>query len=131
MPVTKITKTTLKRLKDIRICKGLSQEHLARGLGVDRTTYIRKEQGLIPITTEEWLKIALTLDEEPAYFFSSKEEGRSLVNVEEAERILLKLYRSLTPEEQQDMANSLRLMLKGIKRKKVREAVELLTKLSL
>ncbi len=131
MPNTRTTEATLKRLKEIRTCKGLSQEDLARGLGVDRTTYIRKEQGSIPITTEEWLKIALVLDEEPVYFFSLNEGGRSPVNVEEDERILLKLYRSLTPEEQQDMANSLRLMLKGIKRKKVREAVEMLTKISL
>ncbi|VAV83115.1 hypothetical protein MNBD_DELTA01-172 [hydrothermal vent metagenome] len=131
MPATKTIRTPLKRLRNIRTSKRFSHEDLARGLGVDRTTYIRKEQGSIPITTEEWIKLALTLDEEPAYFFSSNEEGRSMVNVEEAERILLKLYRSLTTEEQQDMANSLRLMLKGIKRKKVREAVELLTRIGL
>jgi len=126
-----IAKTTLERLRKIRICKKLSQEHLARGLAIDRTTYIRKEHGSIPITTEEWLKIALILSEEPAYFFSTNPDGSSLINVEEPERALLRLYRTLTPEEQQDMANSLRLMLKGIKRKKVKEAVELLTKINL
>jgi transcriptional regulator with XRE-family HTH domain len=126
MPTVKITRATLKRLKNIRICKKLSQEHLARGLGINRTTYIRKEQGTIPITTEQWLKIAAMLDEEPSYFFSSNHAGRTMVSIEETERLLLKLYRTLTPEEQQDMRNSLRLMLKGIKRKKVREAVGLL-----
>lgn len=130
MLITKNTKIPLGRLKNIRTCKKLSQEHLARGLGIDRTTYIRKEQGSIPITTGEWLKIAIVLGEEPSYFFSSMEKGKSLIKVREPERILLKLYRSLTPEEQKDMANSLRLMLKGIKRKKVKEAVDLLTRVT-
>jgi len=126
MPDTKTTKTTLEKLKNIRTCNSLSQEHLARALGINRTTYIRKEQGSIPITTEEWVKIAAILDEEPAYFFSTSKKGHTMVSLEESERRLLKLYRSLTAEEQQDIRNSLRLMLKGIKRKKVKDAIELL-----
>ncbi len=118
------TKEILLRLRVLRMEKRLRQSYLARRLGIDRTTYARKEKGTIPITTEEWLKIAGALDEEMDYFFISPDSadgGR--------ERLLLKLYRSLSPEEQSDLVASIRLMLKGIRKKAVQDTLERLARL--
>ncbi len=62
-------KEILDRLKSLRKTRGIRQGEIAKELGVDRSTYVRKEQGEIPIITEEWLKIAKMLDVNPAYFF--------------------------------------------------------------
>ncbi|MEE8574574.1 MAG: helix-turn-helix transcriptional regulator [Thermodesulfobacteriota bacterium] len=59
----------LERIKITRTEKGIRQEELAEALGIDRTTYLRKESGQIPLSVEELLKIAEALDTNPAYFF--------------------------------------------------------------
>jgi transcriptional regulator with XRE-family HTH domain len=118
------TKEILRRLKVLREEKRLRQEHLARRLGVDRTTYARKEKGSIPLTTEEWLKLARAMGEEMEYFFTS-----SFSDIEARERLLLKLYRSLSPSEQRDLLATMHLILKGIRRKKVQDALDRLLKL--
>lgn len=116
------TKKILRRLRTTRESRGLRQDQLAARLDVDRSTYARKETGAIPITTEEWLRIAKALDEEVAEFFhvdgTNADKGPS-----DGERALLKLYSSLTEEERGYLSASLRLVLKGINRKKVREAL--------
>jgi len=119
------TDQILRRLRTLREAKYLKQEYVARRMGIDRTTYIRKEKGYIPITTDEWLKLADAMDKEPAYFFSANSAaGQAGPDVlEEGERLLLELYRSLKRDEREDMACCLRLMLKGVKRKEVREAL--------
>ncbi len=45
-------KEVLSRLRSIRVAKGLRQADMAEQIGVDRSTYVRKERGLIPISTE-------------------------------------------------------------------------------
>lgn len=69
MAGTVTTLDILDRLKALRKELALRQESLAARLGVDRSTYVRKERGAIPITTDEWLKLAKALDREPSYFF--------------------------------------------------------------
>lgn len=59
----------LDRLRVVREAKMLSQDDLARRLGIDRTTYVRKENGRIPVTTEEWLKISRIIEEDVEFFF--------------------------------------------------------------
>ncbi|MBI5888139.1 MAG: helix-turn-helix transcriptional regulator [Deltaproteobacteria bacterium] len=121
----------LGRLRTLREKKGLSQGHIARRLRIDRTTYVRKELGLIPITTEEWLKLAVAMDEDPCYFFrASAKRGHSPASQGAAgmtERALVELYRSLSREEKKDLISIIRLMLKGIRRKMVIKTLERLS----
>jgi len=58
----------LTRLKALRKKKNLKEEHVARHLGVDKITYIGKENGLIPVTVKEWLKLADVMDVKLIYF---------------------------------------------------------------
>jgi len=119
--VTRLGKV-LERLKSLRQRCSLSQDAAAKVLGINRTTYVRKEQGHIPITTEEWLKLAAFLGVEPGYFFVTSEaavpEGEDVCG-----RTLLALYRSLRSVEQRDMLTLIVIAFKGIRRKKVREKI--------
>lgn len=114
----------LARLKTLRVEKSLRQGHVARRLGIDRTTYVRKEQGAIPITTEEWLTLAQTMELEPSYFFSYPCELENDPEHEEIEQLLLKLYRSLSREERNNLIRDIKAALKGIRRKTVTETLE-------
>lgn len=121
------TKEILERLKQLREEQALRQEALARYLGIDRTTYVRKERGDIPITTDEWLKISRAMDKDPSYFFSFR--GNIIENSTPCpEDLLLKLYRSLKKKEQDDFVCGVHLMLKHIRRKTVRDTLECLRK---
>ena len=115
------------RLRSLRKEMALRQEHLAGRLGVDRSTYVRKERGAIPITTDEWLKLAKALRADPSYFFRSStkpaaEEGGLALR----ERLLLKFYRALKIKEQNDMVLTVYLKFKGIRRKAVQDALRML-----
>lgn len=116
------TKEILARLKRLRTDMGLRQEHMARCLGIDRTTYVRKECGSIPITTEEWIKLAEATEKDPSFFFMCKGEERG--PAEDGGALLSRLYRALTPEERDELVCGIHLMLKGLRRKAVREALE-------
>lgn len=123
------TKDILERLKRLREEKDLRQEHMARYLGIDRTTYVRKERGSIPITTDEWIKLAEAMEKDPSYFFRCSMSADKDPSIEDREALLLKLYRALTPEERDDFVCGIHLMLKGIRRKTVRETVERLRRI--
>ena len=116
------TKEILGRLKRLRTEMDLRQEHMARCLGVDRTTYVRKERGSIPITTEEWIKLAEVTAKDPSFFF--KRPGSVEDSAEDRESLLVKLYRALTAEERDELLCGIHLMLKGIRRKTVRNTLE-------
>ncbi len=111
-------KEILKRLKVLREEKRLRQGHLARRLRIDRSTFAKKENGIIPITTDEWLKLARAMGEEMEYFFSAASS-----NTEIRERLLLKFYRSLNHTEQRDLLGTIRLILKGMRRKRVHDTL--------
>lgn len=66
------TAVILENLRTIRKSKEIKQSVIAHELGCDSASYSRKERGQIPITTEEWVKIAAILNEPIASFF--KEE---------------------------------------------------------
>lgn len=111
------TKEILERLRSLRVEKALRQDHVAKVLGVSRTTYVRKEQGAIPITTEEWVKLSKAMGKELAYFFSLSSTG-------DREVLLLKLYRTLTPEEKSDFLSGIDLIFKRVRRKNIIQALE-------
>jgi transcriptional regulator with XRE-family HTH domain len=111
-------KEILKRLKVLREEKRLRQGHLARRLGIDRSTFTKKENGTVPITTDEWLKLAKAMGEGMEYFFTA-----ASTNIELRERLLLKFYRSLNHTEQRDLLRTIRLILKGMRRKRVHDTL--------
>ena len=117
------TKDVLERLRALRVESDMRQEHIARRLGIDRTTYVRKERGAIPITTEEWLKLADAMKKDPSYFFSISAAGINGKDAGTIEILLVRLYRSLSREEKNGLVLSVKLILKGVRRKRVRDAL--------
>ena len=118
------TEKLLGKIKVLRKEMGFKQEDLAKKLKIDRTTYVRKEQGAIPITTEEWFEITSILNIDFADIFGSIDKRL----VEFRERLLIELYRSLNKEEKQDLLSSIQLVLKSVKRKKVQDTLSKLIK---
>lgn len=68
--MTKLDKI-LHQIKLLRKEKGFTQAKFAEVLKVDRTTYVRKESGFVPLTLKEFLLIADFLKAQPEYFFKS------------------------------------------------------------
>jgi transcriptional regulator with XRE-family HTH domain len=68
----------LQRLKILRKTQYFRQEDISKKLKIARSTYARKENGTIPITTEEWLKLADVMDVEVDYFFSIRSKNRKI-----------------------------------------------------
>lgn len=95
-------KKILNRLKSLREARALLQEDVARSLGIDRTTYVRKEKGLIPISTKEWLKLAKTMEAEPEFFFDFSETVKKDCLTSCDEDALLKHYRALNIKERKE-----------------------------
>ncbi|MBI5642758.1 MAG: helix-turn-helix transcriptional regulator [Deltaproteobacteria bacterium] len=119
------TKEILARLKSLRESKDLRQDYIARYLGIDRSTYVRKECGKIPITTEEWLKLAQAMEKAPSYFFTIP--GATVFDDPgEKETLLVKLYSHLSEEERADLICGINLMLKNIRKKAVIDTLKIL-----
>jgi transcriptional regulator with XRE-family HTH domain len=49
------------KLLKVRLNKGFSQEELAESIGMDQSSYSRREKGLKKISDTEWTKIAKEL----------------------------------------------------------------------
>lgn len=120
------SKDILERLRTLREEMDLRQDYMAMRLGVDRSTYVRKERGSIPITTDEWLKLAEAMDRQPAYFFSFTPVCIQESDLGEKERLLVKLYRSLRADERSNLICNIHLTLKCIRRKAIRDTLEML-----
>lgn len=118
------TQEILRRLRTLREKKVLKQDQLAGRLGIDRTTYARKEKGYIPITTDEWVRISAAMDTDIAYFFNSSGDGAKASPDEEKAIVLVKTLNSLSFEERSAIIAGLRHILKVAGKKKVRDALE-------
>lgn len=64
------TSQILKQIKEIRRAKGIRQEYLAAQLGIDRTSYSKKELGKAPISLDELVMVMQLLDIEWHDIFS-------------------------------------------------------------
>lgn len=62
-----------RKLRDIRLAKGLSQEKLADIAGLDRTYVSGCERGLRNISLENICKLAMALQISPRLFFENEE----------------------------------------------------------
>jgi transcriptional regulator with XRE-family HTH domain len=122
------TRVILYRLKKAREEHGLRQDEMARCLDIDRTTYLRKEKGQIPISTEEWLIISEVLDKDPTHFFIDIDMSLEESPTELQEHLISKLYRALDEEERRDFLFTIRLILKGVENKEVSETLDNLIK---
>lgn len=122
------TRVILYRLKRSREERGLRQDEMARCLDIDRTTYLRKEKGQIPISTEEWLIISEVLDKDPTHFFIDSDMTLDESPTELQEHLIAKLYRALSEEDRRDFLFTIRLILKGVESKEVSEALDNLIK---
>ena len=102
--------------------KKLKQDEIAKHLGIDRTTYLRKEKGQIPLTAEEFLLIAdflelnllqVSLQNPHLHYSTLMMTGTRLKD----ENLLIRIYRLLNNDERRrDLLFSLRLILKGVER---------------
>jgi transcriptional regulator with XRE-family HTH domain len=119
-------KKILNRLKSLREELALRQDYIAGRVGVDRSTYVRKEGGSVPITTEEWIKIAGAMGADPSYFFSACDDKTPGPEPPPRERLLLRLYRSLRPAEQEDLVCAVYCKCRHIRRKAVQDTLKLL-----
>jgi len=120
--MTNSLQKVLARLKALREMRSLGQCVLADTLGINRSTYVRKELGNIPITTEEWMKLAARMNVEPRYFFEVDSEFANTYE-DAQDRALLALYHSLKATERHDLLTLIIIAFKGVKRKKVRENI--------
>lgn len=115
------TKEVLLRLKALRVERELKQGYVAKRLGIDRTTYVRKEKGLIPITTEEWLKLAEALDETPSYFFM---KGPPAHGLDVRESAIIGFYKSLSPDEKEKFIGNIICLYEGVCRNEAGRALD-------
>lgn len=68
----------LKKIRDRRIKKGISQEEMAKAIGrYSRTTYTRIEKGEVSLKASELEALAKTLDVPINYFFDDNSEKSS------------------------------------------------------
>lgn len=72
MPLTPMTELVLilRRIASIRKEKRYTQARVAEVLGLDRSTYARKEGGTIPLTLKDLLLLIEFLDIQPELLFS-------------------------------------------------------------
>jgi DNA-binding XRE family transcriptional regulator len=122
------TRVILYRLKMAREERGLRQDEMAQCLDIDRTTYLRKEKGQIPISTDEWLIISEILDKDPTHFFIDSEMSLEESPTELQEHLIAKLYRALDEDDRRDFLFTIRLILKGVENKEVSETLDNLIK---
>lgn len=61
-------KEMLDRLEALRKEKKLKEEYVAGQLGIEKAEYIGKENGLIPISVKEWLRISDIMEVKMIYF---------------------------------------------------------------
>ncbi|OGQ72740.1 MAG: hypothetical protein A2235_00730 [Deltaproteobacteria bacterium RIFOXYA2_FULL_42_10] len=61
----------LNQIAFIRKGKGYTQAEIAAEIRLSRTSYVRKENGTIPLTLKEFLLIADFLEVQPGSFFKS------------------------------------------------------------
>lgn len=97
---------------------------MAEQIGVDRSTYVRKERGSIPISTEEWIILSDALGKQITHFLAEHggPTGKDAQTTEET--LLMRLLRALRPEEKRYFFHTVSMMFKGVRRKEVASAID-------
>lgn len=112
-------KEILGRLRSYRVAKGLRQADMAEQIGVDRSTYVRKERGSIPISTEEWFLLSAALGKDVSLFFVGQGPPVRTERHLPDEALFKRLLRALRPDEKRYFFHAVTQMFKGVRRKDV------------
>jgi transcriptional regulator with XRE-family HTH domain len=75
MGTDNIESSAMSAIKRIRKDKGITQAEIAAGLEMDRTNYVRKEQGKVPTSIEEFKKICAIMEIDPTDVLRTSEEA--------------------------------------------------------
>ena len=102
------SKDMAKKIKDLRLEKGLTLEQVANVVGVGKSTVRKWETGMIAnMKRDKIASLAKALGTTPAYLMGWKEEGEKNTpqdkkDLSEGEKALLELFNRV-PEEQQQL----------------------------
>ncbi|WP_144282093.1 helix-turn-helix domain-containing protein [Chryseobacterium echinoideorum] len=96
------------KLIDKRLEKKFTQEELAYKIGIETSSYNRRENGVTKISKKEWVKLAKELDvkleeiyepEDGIYFFQNENTAKNPVNITEYGLQTMKKYITKLEEE--------------------------------
>lgn len=112
---TAIDKHIGKRVKDVRILNGFSQQELGNELGLTFQQVQKYESGKNRISSSKLFCISQTFDVPITYFFKGLDDGISTESPLDLTPELIKLikgYQSLSKEGQKSLLNFLKIMQK-------------------
>ncbi|PXY41636.1 hypothetical protein DMB65_06710 [Flavobacterium cheongpyeongense] len=92
------------RIKEEREKKKFSQSYLALELKLDQSQYSRRENGAIPLTVNELLKIAEILGVKPEKFFATIGDECSVAKPDESIVKIITLYEICMKEKDERIA---------------------------
>lgn len=92
------------RIKQEREKKKFSQTYLALELKLDQSQYSRRENGAIPFTVDELLKIAEVLRVKPEKFFGIIDDECPVAKSDEAIVKIIGLYETCIKEKDERIA---------------------------
>ena len=98
-------------LKQLREAKGVLQKDVANFLGVDRTTYVKYENGNSEPSNDTLVKLAQYFNVSVDYLLGRTDEPRQLSLDEQLEGVEFALYgevKELTDEQKQDILDFVR-----------------------
>lgn len=96
------------KLIDKRVEKKFTQEELAFKIGIETSSYNRRENGVTKISKKEWNKLAKELSvkleeiyepDDGVYFFQNSNVEKNAVNISEYGLLTMKKYISKLEEE--------------------------------
>jgi transcriptional regulator with XRE-family HTH domain len=89
------------KIRQARIKANLTQDDLAKMVGYTSRSSINKiEKGLVDLPRSKLIKISNALGVTPSYLMGWEEEKPPVNELSEDERLLLELYRKVSPETQ-------------------------------
>ncbi len=102
------------RLKELRLNKGLLQKDVAEYLGVDRTTYVKYENGISEPNKETLLKLSSFFDVSTDYLLGNERKKPASIEeseLDEQERQLARLIQRLTADQKDFLFAQLKTLL--------------------
>lgn len=108
-----------KKIRDLRLSRGMTLEQVATIVGVGKSTVRKWETGMIAnMKRDKIALLARALGTTPAYLMGWKEEGEQTLplnetNLTEGEKMLLDLFRQIPEDAQKMYLEVLRASLKN------------------
>ncbi|WP_043367452.1 helix-turn-helix domain-containing protein [Belnapia sp. F-4-1] len=105
-----------RRIRERRVMMGLSQQQLARTIGVTYQQQHKYERGMNRISAGRLFAVAQTLGIEPAWFFEGMSAEAAVEEIPPRQRMQLELMRnfaSISDEKQQEAISNMARSLAG------------------